>query len=603
MATIDIEKIPMQLTGLDQWVCWKKVTRDGKETKMPCTPSGEPASSTNPKTWSSIYDCIDAADMYAGIGFVFSKDDPFLGVDLDGCIGPDGKLQQWAREVVIQLDSYAEISPSGTGVKIFCTASTPWEHRRKKEVDVPKVCDKSPGIEVYDNGRYFAVTSLRLQGMDSVKEIDSKEDWLVDRFGLRNQTIAAVQSLTLETPVSERASKYVQKMEPSISGQAGHNKAFTAACALVKGFELADAEAVRILQTEFNPRCQPPWSDRELQHKVSQARKQPGASGYLRDAQPADWSKIRLPNTYREQRQTQQEVEKVDVRVSLMKDAAAKYLEQLCDGETQYVKSGIPLLDAAIGGFAFGEMVVVAARPSHGKSMIALQMAHEMTSDKLPVAIVSEEMSAIALGKRAIQFACDTPEHLWAYKPDNVTAALSKHFENRADLMIIESCGTVERACEEIEKLMQSAGVRVAMIDYAQLLRSKGGSRYEQISEVSSTLRMFASRTGILLIVLAQLNRSIESRQKFEPKMSDIKETGQLEQDADVILFGVWPFRVDQERDPKTYSIYVAKNRNREIKSYNFDCEFNPSRQMLTSFEAQKREGHGTDFDDWNNGR
>ena len=585
MAAIDIEKIPYDLTGLDQWVCWKKITRDGKETKMPVMPSGDPASSTDSKTWSSVYDCVEAAGRFEGIGFVFSKNDPFIGIDLDGCIGPDGKLEQWAKDVVVKLDSYAEISPSGTGVKIFCKTDTPWEHRRKKEVETAKVCDKSPGVEVYDSGRYFAVTSRRLQGLEAVKELGENSNWLADRFSLRQPTVAAVQSITMETPVSERAAKYLQKMEPSISGQSGHNKAFAAACALVKGFELTDSESLRLLQTEFNPRCQPPWSDKDLQHKVNQARKQGGSSGYLRDALPSQWAQIRLPSTYKEQRQPQ-EVEKIDVRVSQMKDAAAAYIKQLREGTTQLVKSGIPKLDRAIGGgFAFGEMVVIAARPSHGKSMIALQMCHSMTLSSLPVALVSEEMSALALGKRAIQFVSNMPEHSWAYKPDDVLTELDQHFSKRVESYIIESCGTVERACDEIEKLIESTGVRVAMVDYAQLLRTKGGSRYEQISAVSSTLRMFASRTGILLIVLAQLNRSIESRPKFEPKMSDIKETGQLEQDADVILFGVWPYRVNQENDPKTYSIYVAKNRNREICDYSFDVEFNPSRQMLTELE------------------
>jgi KaiC/GvpD/RAD55 family RecA-like ATPase len=586
-----LDKIPHQLTGLDQWVCWRKVTRDGKDTKLPVQPNGEPASSTDPQTWNAIFECVDAADKFAGIGFVFSKHDPYIGIDLDGCVDESGRLQEWAKEVVLQLGSYAEISPSGTGVKIFCTTESPWEYRNKKEVEAEKITSKQPGIEIYDCGRYFAVTGKRLKDLCEIKPLAANGEWLAEKFGLRyEQPVVSGYSLTLETPVSERASKYVQKMPPSISGQSGHNKCFAAACALVKGFELTENESLRILLNEFNPRCQPPWSERELAHKVRQATRQPGASGYLRDAQPADWSKIRLPSTYREQPQSQ-EPEKSDVRVSKIKDAAELYIRQLSDGGSMLVESGIPKLDEAIGGgFAFGEMVVIAARPSHGKSMIALQMSHAMTRNGYPVALVSEEMSALALGKRAVQFVSDIPERNWAYQPDDIIEELNQHFSKRAESFIIESCGTVERACEEIEKLVESSGVRVAMVDYAQLLRTKGGSRYEQISAVSSALRMFASRTGVLLIVLAQLNRAIESRQKFEPKMSDIKETGQLEQDADVILFGVWPYRVDQTRDAKTYSIYVAKNRNREIREYNFDCEFNPSRQMLTELAVEAEE-------------
>jgi KaiC/GvpD/RAD55 family RecA-like ATPase len=604
METIAIEKIPSQLSGLDQWVVWKTVVRDGKPTKIPFQPNGSAASSTDEKTWSTIYDCMEVVANYDGLGFVFSKDDPFIGVDLDGCISDsDGEIQDWAKDVIKTLGSYTEISPSGTGVKIFGMCNAPWTHRKKVELDEPVVSEKKrPGVEVYDSGRYFAVTSKRLKGMSVIQNIDNHTGWLADKFGMRQQEyIQAPAGVTLETPVSERAIKYLAKMEPSISGQDGHKKCFAAACVLIKGFELTESEALRILQMEFNPRCQPPWSDRELQHKVSQAKKQPGATGYLRDALPEQWSKIRLPSNYKEKPQ-EPEPEKHEIRVSKVHDAARSYIEQLKDGSNNLVCSGIPKLDYAIGGgFALGEMVVVAARPSHGKSMIALQMAHAMTQAAYPVALVSEEMSALALGKRAVQFVTNVPEQHWAYRSEDVLSEIDQHFSKRVESFIIESCGTVERACSEIEKLIDSQGVKVAMIDYAQLLRTKGGSRYEQISDVSSTLRMFASRTGVLLIVLAQLNRSIESRPKFEPKMSDIKETGQLEQDADVILFGVWPYRVDQSNDPKTYSIYVAKNRNREIRDYSFDCEFNPTRQMLTEKDSDivEHENYDHSFSAW----
>lgn len=588
MATIITEKIPQELCNLDQWVLWKTIVRDDKPTKVPFQWDGRPASSTDKKTWSCMQDCVSLMEGYDGIGFVFSKDDPFIGIDLDGCISDrDGKIQQWAREVISSLGSYTEVSPSKSGVKIFCKSTEVWCHKKKIDVAAERVSEKkSPGIEVYDRGRYFAVTGKRLEGFTTVMPIDDKINWLVDKFGLRMDTSSfSTDSVTIETPVTERAAKYLAKMEPSISGQDGHKKCFKAACVLIKGFELTEPEAIRLLQVEFNPRCQPPWSDRELQHKVSQAKKQPGASGYLRDSHPADWHRIHLPANYREIHQ-KVEPEVSSVKVQKLHDAAKCYIKQLQLGNTMLVKSGIPNLDNAIGGgFALGEMVVIAARPSHGKSMIALQMVHSMTQAGYPVALVSEEMSSLALGKRAIQFVSDVPEQYWTYRADDVIKQIDQHFIKRVESYIIESCGTVERACEEIEKLIESDGIKVAMVDYAQLLRTKGGSRYEQISAVSSTLRMLASRTGVLIVVLAQLNRSIESRQKFEPKMSDIKETGQLEQDADVILFGVWPYRVDQNNDPKTYSIYVAKNRNREIRDYSFDCEFNPTRQMLTEKE------------------
>jgi replicative DNA helicase len=260
------------------------------------------------------------------------------------------------------------------------------------------------------------------------------------------------------------------------------------------------------------------------------------------------------------------------------------YLAELASGRETLIETGIPDLDYSLGGgVALGEMVIIAARPSHGKSAVALQMAHHMSSNGLPVVMVSEEMSALALGKRALQYLTDTPEEHWKVRLEDVASDIESHFKKREDIQIVEACGPVDRACEEIEKSVLESKTKVAVVDYAQLLTAKGKGRYEQITAVSQQLRMLASRLQIVVIVLAQLNREIENRKKFVPMMSDIKETGQLEQDADVIVFGVWPHRIDATNDPKKYLFFVCKNRNRGILSGAFECQFNPSRQKLTA--------------------
>jgi len=594
-----LERVPTELKTRKQWVCWKQVDRGGKLTKVPFQPTGEPASSTGPDTWSTFASAVAAMAGYAGVGFVFDANDCYVGIDLDGCIEPtSGKLEDWAKAIIVQMGSYAEISPSGTGVKIFGSTGIRWPHRKKLELPYPAVCDKQPAIEVYDSGRYFAVTGQRLKGMVSIVPVDENFDWLADTYGMRH-AVASIDGagVKLETPLAERASKYLAKMEPSVSGQGGHNKCFQAACVLVMGFGMTEGEALSLLKHEFNPRCQPAWSDHELQHKVKSANQQPGSRGYLRDANPQDWTRIRMPSSYREpvaKQEPEKDAEQAGLRITTLKDASAAYLSLLASGKEALIKTGIPDVDFAIGGgVALGEMVVIAARPSHGKSAVALQMAHTMSFADMPIAIVSEEMSALALGKRTIQYVTDTPEEYWNKHSVDVAAEVERHFKHRAEVTIIESCGSVEKAVEEIEKLVTSASVKVAVIDYAQLLRSKGKDRYEQITRVSQTLRMMASRLQILVIVLAQLNREIEGRKKFVPMMSDIKETGQLEQDADVIIFGVWPHRIDSKLDAKNYQFYIAKNRNRAINKPFIECEFVPSRQKLIEQQVQYEEFAG----------
>ncbi len=148
MMAPDIRNVvPADLRGLDRWVCWSHE----RGTKIPkIAGTLRRASSTDPKTWRPFGECVEAAEAYpgryAGVGFVFTRSDPYVGVDLDDVRDPKtGALTDRAAEIVAVLDSYAEVSPSGAGVKLWVRA----------RLDRAK---KKPGVEVYPHGRYFAVT-------------------------------------------------------------------------------------------------------------------------------------------------------------------------------------------------------------------------------------------------------------------------------------------------------------------------------------------------------------------------------------------------------------------------------------------------------------
>ena len=111
------------IRDLRQWVCWRSEERDGKLTKIPYSPlTGDKASSTNPNTWTGYSEAVAAYKErgYDGIGFVFTKEDNFVGVDLDHCRDPEtGEIESWAQDIVAELDSYTEISPSKNGIHIL----------------------------------------------------------------------------------------------------------------------------------------------------------------------------------------------------------------------------------------------------------------------------------------------------------------------------------------------------------------------------------------------------------------------------------------------------------------------------------------------------
>lgn len=144
----DVLNIPPELRECPQWVVWKLEKRDEKLTKVPyCAKNTKRrASPTDRDTWATFDEaCAAAPSENGGIGFVFTKDDPFIGIDLDKCL-TDGTLEPWAHQIVEKLKSYTEITPSGTGLHILIRGTLPEGRRRKGK------------IEMYDSGRFFTMT-------------------------------------------------------------------------------------------------------------------------------------------------------------------------------------------------------------------------------------------------------------------------------------------------------------------------------------------------------------------------------------------------------------------------------------------------------------
>jgi KaiC/GvpD/RAD55 family RecA-like ATPase len=379
-----------------------------------------------------------------------------------------------------------------------------------------------------------------------------------------------------ERSVVDRARKYLEKVPPAVSGQGGHNSTFHAACILVIDFGLQLPNAKRLLM-EWNQACKPPWSERDLDHKLADAEKQPGERNRLRNAKPENWGRIQVRHERRPR------LVQAPLKMTTLEEAAMNYLTRLERG-VQLVELGNSDIEYAIeGGVEYGEMVILAARPSHGKSALALQIIHHCTAMGMPAAFVSEEMSDLALGKRVVQFVSDVPQEHWRVRAGQVFSQLQEHFSTRASCHVIESCGSADRAAEAIRRTVNEHGAKIAVVDYAQLLSGPGKSRYEQVTNTSVVLRQLASETSIVLFVLCQLSRQVEERNGgFMPRNSDLKDSGQLEQDADVILHLVWPWKIDNSQNEHEYHVYVGKNRNRAINQYVVKCSFLPSRQMVT---------------------
>jgi len=576
------DKIPQTLTVLNQWVNWRLVKKgNDKPTKVPFQPNGAPASSTDPATWKTIESVIEASENFSGIGFVFSSSDPYCGIDFDACRDPQtGAIETWAKDWIRKLDSYSEVSPSKTGIKVWIKGKLQLDSGKKALLPQYKIGEKMPEIEAYDHARYFAVTGMRY---DKLPHEPQERQLVLDELCAEFfKPAESAQRVDSRLSVIERARRYLDTIPGAVSGAGGHDQTFKAACAMILGFGLTKAEAA-VMLSDYNRRCEPKWTERELQHKIDSADKQGGERGYLRDSKDDNWKSVVIPE-YKEPEAEKREAKptRSEPTVITLQSSVDKYLDKITASKQELLSTGITQVDYAVGGgLERHEMVIVAARPSHGKSAFALQALDAAAFMGSPCAIVSEEMSSIALGKRTLQYVTEVKESDWLQKMPHLRGDLEQHFSKRAPCYVIEGCGSAIRVVDVLKDLHDKKGVKVAAIDYAQLLSSKGNSRYEQITQTSVALRQLASSTDITLYVLCQLNRQIEGREKFIPRLDDIKDSGQLEQDADVILFLVWPYKLDNKKPPDLYEVWIGKNRNRPINSGEVDCRFNPSRQMI----------------------
>jgi len=171
-----VQNIPDELKSMDRWVLWKNVQRtqyNGEKVwaKMPLSAKGGAGSSTDSTKWVSFDVAVDEYSMgdYDGIGIVLGG--TLHGIDLDDCRDPvTGSLSELAQETLDRVEGYAEVSPSGTGLKIFTETNLDGS-RTKKEA----------GVELYKDGRYFTVTGHVINGHTSLPELPQDLGWMIKR--------------------------------------------------------------------------------------------------------------------------------------------------------------------------------------------------------------------------------------------------------------------------------------------------------------------------------------------------------------------------------------------------------------------------------------
>ncbi|PWE48465.1 replicative DNA helicase [Thioclava sp. NG1] len=217
--------------------------------------------------------------------------------------------------------------------------------------------------------------------------------------------------------------------------------------------------------------------------------------------------------------------------------------------ETGAIFTGIPELDDLIPGFYPGELIILGGRPSMGKTAVALSMALNIARAGHGVGIVSLEMNPEQMALRALSEATAQSGRATSYKQmrrgdmtETQVDALRGCAESVANLPIYflerkhADLGAMVAGARQIKRALGDK-LKLLIVDYAQLLKAPGRSRYDQITEVSIALKSLAGLLDIPVIALSQLSRGVEQRDDKRPMLSDLRESGQLEQDADAVLF------------------------------------------------------------------
>ncbi len=229
-------------------------------------------------------------------------------------------------------------------------------------------------------------------------------------------------------------------------------------------------------------------------------------------------------------------------------------------------------LDTLTTGFHPSDLVIVAARPGMGKSSFMLSMAINMAmQEKAPVVIYSLEMSKEQLVMRALSMLSGVPlqniRRGFVNEEDRnklISAALDL---SRCEIYIDDTPGLSTTDVRiKTRKLKKEKGVEVAFIDYLQLLRppTRRASRQEEVAEISRNLKALAKELAIPVVALAQLSRQVEHRSDKRPQLADLRESGQIEQDADLIIFIHRPEYYKRNPSPEEQGIaeiIVAKQR------------------------------------------
>lgn len=264
------------------------------------------------------------------------------------------------------------------------------------------------------------------------------------------------------------------------------------------------------------------------------------------------------------------------IQLGKLVDGVIDKIQKIINHEIKLIgnPTGLTKLDRMTGGLKNGEYILIAARPSIGKSALALQIALNSAEIKVPVGVFSCEMSGESLAQRAIS-GVSGKTNTELLRGECSVDVLLKQTEDLINLPVYidDTSGlSIVELRSKARKLVMKHDIKLLVVDYIQLMKGEGRSREEEVSTISRGLKSIAKDLNISVIGLSQLNRKCEERSSKRPQLSDLRESGTLEQDADIVImlhrpayYGFAEMETDEGTNVSSIGVMeliIAKNRN-----------------------------------------
>lgn len=548
------------LKQMPAWVCWKKKTRDnGKISKLPVNPfTGADASTSDSATWGTYEEAVAGKAEYGyavGTGFVFNNDG-IVGIDIDGCLDVDGNLSDMAATIVEELDTYTEISPSGTGLHLLVKSPLELEHGRK---------DDKMGLEVYTSGRFFTITEDIWDDHEDINDVAAEDLWRVlTKFTTlpvkdKASAVSSIKKKPATKPVKALPDqKILEKMFSSKRGAiiealyngdiSLHNNDHSAAdMALCGHLAYWTDNNIEQMDRIFRSSClmRDKWDEMHGSATYGEMTLTRAIAGRIEENDNNDESSHLCNRSSSSEEPSKKEAGQFQSSADFILSGE---FQSSIDRFKSFAgrKTGFSNMDEKLS--IYPGLYCIGAISSLGKTTFMTQLAEQMAASGIPVLFFSFEQTKFELVAKGLArhnartLGTDKKTLAKAYSAIDLRTGKAqaspeviKSYTANDRLFIIDCTfnKTVEEIIKDTEEFMKThpEGAPVIIIDYLQKIAPTGNVAIrEHLSNVVAKLKDMQKASNATVFVISSFNRaSYMSEVSFE----SFKESGEIEYTCD----------------------------------------------------------------------